>query len=75
MAEGLEATVSVCAMCWSVGEVLMYHVNKQGIKTTHGSSTAHWRMECTTRRHADSRKVSVAAKVYTTTQLDAHDEG
>ena len=31
--------------------------------------------KCTTRRHAGSRKVSVAVKANTTTQLDAHSQG
>ena len=42
-----------------------------GVKKTLGSSTAKRRMECTTRRHSDSRKVNVSAKGYTKDEADS----
>ena len=43
-----------------------------GVKKALGSSTAKRRMECTTRRHSGSRKVSVSAKGYTKDEADSN---
>ena len=44
----------------------------QGVETAPGSSSAKRRMECTTRRHVGSGKVSVSVKAYTKDEADSN---
>ena len=44
----------------------------QRVKAALGSGTLERRMECTTRRHVDSREVSVSIKTYTKDEFNAY---